>query len=273
MRATVIGHVEWVEFLRVESVPTPGEIVHASDAWAEAAGGGAVAAVQLANLGCETRFFTALGDDELGRRSQAELESRGVQLHVAWVREPQRRGGHVRGRRRRAHDHGDRGEAPAAWRRRLTPVGGAASLRLRLLHGRGRAGAGEGAACARSRRDRPRAADDQPSGRRARCARQQRDRRGRTLRTGRSRSTAQARRRHVGPARGLGSAGRAVRRCHASGPDRRCLRSRRLLRGRADVRARKRRGAARCPYLRRPLRRDRRDRPRTVRASAHGVYV
>src|SRR6185436_18610501 len=91
MRATVIGHVEWVEFLRVESVPTPGEIVHASDAWAEAAGGGAVAAVQLANLGCETSFFTALGDDELGRRSQAELESRGVQLHVAWVQEPQRR--------------------------------------------------------------------------------------------------------------------------------------------------------------------------------------
>jgi len=91
MRATVIGHVEWVEFLRVESVPTAGEIVHASDAWAEAAGGGAVAAVQLANLGCETLFFTALGDDELGRRSQAELESRGVRLHVAWVREPQRR--------------------------------------------------------------------------------------------------------------------------------------------------------------------------------------
>jgi ribokinase len=92
VRATVIGHVEWIDFLRVESVPTPGEIVHASDAWAEAAGGGAVAAVQLANLGCETLFFTALGDDELGRRSQAELESRGVDLHVAWMREPQRRG-------------------------------------------------------------------------------------------------------------------------------------------------------------------------------------
>ena len=92
MRAVVIGHVEWIDFLRVESVPRPGEIVHASETWAEAAGGGAVAAVQLANLGCETSLFTALGDDELGRRSEWELTSKGVQLHVAWVRAPQRRG-------------------------------------------------------------------------------------------------------------------------------------------------------------------------------------
>jgi ribokinase len=92
VRAVVIGHVEWIDFVRVEAVPRPGEIVHASDAWAEAAGGGAVAAVQLANLGCETAFFTALGDDELGRRSVEELESRGVRLHVDWVRRPQRRG-------------------------------------------------------------------------------------------------------------------------------------------------------------------------------------
>ena len=27
MRAAVVGHVEWIEFLRVESVPKPGEIV------------------------------------------------------------------------------------------------------------------------------------------------------------------------------------------------------------------------------------------------------
>jgi ribokinase len=88
----VIGHVEWIDFVRVESVPKPGEIVHATETWAEAAGGGAVAAVQLANLGCETSFFTALGDDELGHRSQKELASRGVLLHVAWVQRPQRRG-------------------------------------------------------------------------------------------------------------------------------------------------------------------------------------
>jgi ribokinase len=83
--------VEGVDFLRVESVPRPGEIVHASDSWAEAAGGGAVAAVQLANLGCDTVFFTSLGDDDLGRRADEELASRGVRLHVAWIGAPQRR--------------------------------------------------------------------------------------------------------------------------------------------------------------------------------------
>jgi ribokinase len=92
VRAAVVGHVEWIDFIRVEAVPKPGEIVHASEAWSEAAGGGAVAAVQLANLGCETSFFTALGDDDLGRHSRVELEAKGVRLHVSWIPEPQRRG-------------------------------------------------------------------------------------------------------------------------------------------------------------------------------------
>jgi ribokinase len=92
VRAAVIGHVEWVDFVKVESVPKPGEIVHASESWAEAAGGGAVAAVQLANLGCDTAFITALGDDDLGHRAHEDLASRGVRLHVAWTRQPQRRG-------------------------------------------------------------------------------------------------------------------------------------------------------------------------------------
>jgi ribokinase len=92
VRAAVVGHVEWIDFIRVEEVPRPGEIVHASEAWSEAAGGGAVAAVQLMNLGCETSFFTALGDDDLGRRAHDELEAKGLRLHVSWVAEPQRRG-------------------------------------------------------------------------------------------------------------------------------------------------------------------------------------
>jgi ribokinase len=92
VRAVVIGHVEWVDFVRVESLPKAGEIVHASETWADAAGGGAVAAVQLANLGCETLFFTALGKDDLGRRAEEQLTAMGVSLHVDWLREPQRRG-------------------------------------------------------------------------------------------------------------------------------------------------------------------------------------
>jgi ribokinase len=91
MRAAVVGHVEWVDFVRVERVPAPGDIVHASHAWEEAAGGGAVAAVQLARLGAQTDFFTALGDDARGRAAAAELERHGVRVHVAWRAEPQRR--------------------------------------------------------------------------------------------------------------------------------------------------------------------------------------
>jgi ribokinase len=91
MRVAVVGHVEWVEFVRVEHVPAPGEIVHAEEVWAEAAGGGAVAAVQLAKLagGCE--FFTALGDDDLGRRCARQLDGQGVTTHVQWREEPTRR--------------------------------------------------------------------------------------------------------------------------------------------------------------------------------------
>ena len=42
MSVAVVGHVEWVEFVRVDHVPAPGEIVHSLETWEEAAGGGAV---------------------------------------------------------------------------------------------------------------------------------------------------------------------------------------------------------------------------------------
>jgi ribokinase len=87
----VIGHVEWVQFARVERYPQPGEIVHAEEVWEEPAGGGAVAAVQLVNLNGSAQFFTSLGDDELGRRAREELEARGVTVHSAAIGEPQRR--------------------------------------------------------------------------------------------------------------------------------------------------------------------------------------
>jgi len=92
LKVAVVGHVEFVEFLQVAHVPVAGEIVHARRTFSEPAGGGAVASVQLARLAAEATLFTALGDDELGRRSAAELESRGVRVHAAWRREPQRRG-------------------------------------------------------------------------------------------------------------------------------------------------------------------------------------
>jgi ribokinase len=91
MRVGVVGHVEWVEFIRVEHVPRPGEIVHSLESWEAAGGGGAVAAVELARLNGGVSFYTALGDDELGRRSREELEARGVTVHSAPNGEPQRR--------------------------------------------------------------------------------------------------------------------------------------------------------------------------------------
>jgi ribokinase len=92
MRVAVVGPVEWIEFARVERVPTAGEIVHASETWEAAAGGGAVAAVQLARLAGECTFFTALGDDARGHAAKEQLGAFGVDVEVAWRSEKQRRG-------------------------------------------------------------------------------------------------------------------------------------------------------------------------------------
>jgi len=92
MRAAVVGHVEWMEFVPVEHVPAPGEIVHATETWEEVAGGGSVAAVQLRKLADEVLFFTALGDDEVGRRARKALEEHEIVVHSSYVDAPQRRG-------------------------------------------------------------------------------------------------------------------------------------------------------------------------------------
>jgi ribokinase len=91
VKAAVVGHVEWCQFVRVAEVPARGEIVHAQEWWEEVAGGGAVAAVQLTRLADEVVFFTAFGADELGRRARAELERRGVHVHAQVDDGPQRR--------------------------------------------------------------------------------------------------------------------------------------------------------------------------------------
>jgi ribokinase len=91
MRVAVVGHVEWVQFARVERVPEPGEIVSAVEVWEEPAGGGAVAAVQLANLNGSVDFYTALGDDELARLSRERLTELGVTVHSGEAQRPQRR--------------------------------------------------------------------------------------------------------------------------------------------------------------------------------------
>lgn len=91
MRTCVVGHTEWVEFGHLERVPAAGDIVHATDAWEEPGGGGAVAAVQLARLSGSCSFFTALGDDERGAWSRRRLEGLGVRVEAATRSEPTRR--------------------------------------------------------------------------------------------------------------------------------------------------------------------------------------
>jgi ribokinase len=91
LRVAVVGHVEWVQFARVEHVPCAGEVVHASDPFEEPAGGGAVAAVQLARLAGGATLLTALGDDEIGRRSLARLGELGVEVRATLEQAPSRR--------------------------------------------------------------------------------------------------------------------------------------------------------------------------------------
>lgn len=91
MRAAVLGHIEWVEFVRVERIPQPGNIVRALEAWEEPAGGGGVSSVQLAKLAGACTLYTALGNDERAERTRLELPRLGVRVEAATRGEPQRR--------------------------------------------------------------------------------------------------------------------------------------------------------------------------------------
>jgi len=121
----VVGHIEWLDFAIVDHLPLAGEIVTARDHFEAAAGGGAVAAVQLARLAGGADFFTAVGDDRLGERAVAELSGPlGLDVHA--VARPGRA-------QRRAFTHVDaaaertitvlgerlvpRGDEPLAWAR------------------------------------------------------------------------------------------------------------------------------------------------------------
>jgi ribokinase len=87
----VVGHVEWVEFVRMRGYPERGAVTHAVDAFIHAGGGGVVAAAVLAELGAEVDFFCALGRDANGEAAAAELATRGVTVHAAWRDQPTRR--------------------------------------------------------------------------------------------------------------------------------------------------------------------------------------
>jgi ribokinase len=91
VRCAVVGHIELVEFARVPEMPHAGNIVHATETWEEPAGGGAVIARQVAQLAGGCVFFTALGDDEVGRRCADRLTELGLTLEIQDARRPSRR--------------------------------------------------------------------------------------------------------------------------------------------------------------------------------------
>jgi ribokinase len=82
-RIAVVGHVEWVDFLTVASLPALGQITPARRVRVNAGGGAVVAAVVLARLGAEVEFFGVVGSDDLGERAVGELESHGIRTHIA----------------------------------------------------------------------------------------------------------------------------------------------------------------------------------------------
>lgn len=90
-KVAVVGHVEWVQFAHVSHVPRAGEVAHALDPFEEPAGGGAVAAVQLARLAGSARLFTVLGRDDQGERSRSRLGELGVEVRAGTAEQPTRR--------------------------------------------------------------------------------------------------------------------------------------------------------------------------------------
>jgi ribokinase len=92
MRLAVVGHVEVVDLIRVDHAPSPGEALEAlADPLVETGGAGAIAARQIALLGCPVTFFTALGDDEAGQAALRDLRERGMRVEARVDRGFQRR--------------------------------------------------------------------------------------------------------------------------------------------------------------------------------------
>jgi ribokinase len=78
----VVGHTEWVEFVRVARQPERGGLEEGERLSEHAAGGAVVAACVLRELGADVDFYTALADDDRARRAAAELEARGIAVHA-----------------------------------------------------------------------------------------------------------------------------------------------------------------------------------------------
>lgn len=86
----VVGHVEWVEFVRVERHPAPGDLVQGKRLFEHAAGGAIVAAVTLTRLGADVELVCALADDARGHAAHEQLTDYGIEVRAAWRPPPTR---------------------------------------------------------------------------------------------------------------------------------------------------------------------------------------
>ena len=93
LKFSVIGHIEWMNFIEVDQLPKAGLISHSKRHQEYPAGGGSVIAKRLQELSnIEVHFFTALGHDFYGKQCLNILENMGIKLHVAWRDKPTRKG-------------------------------------------------------------------------------------------------------------------------------------------------------------------------------------
>jgi ribokinase len=88
---TVIGHVEWVEFLRVDHLPRAGELQSGEREPSRAGGSAVIAASVIAAHGGEVRFIGAVGDDAEGSQALEQLRARGVAVDAVRRDGPTRR--------------------------------------------------------------------------------------------------------------------------------------------------------------------------------------
>ena len=93
LKFAVIGHIEWINFIKVDQLPKAGLISHSKESLEYPAGGGSVIAKRLRDLtNGEVHFFTALGNDFYGKKCLNILQNMGIKLHVAWRDKPTRKG-------------------------------------------------------------------------------------------------------------------------------------------------------------------------------------
>ena len=89
----VVGHIEWINFLKVDQLPKQGVISHSEKSLEYPAGGGSIISKILSDLTLnQIHFFTSLGNDDYGNKCFKILSNMGIKLHVAWREKQTRRG-------------------------------------------------------------------------------------------------------------------------------------------------------------------------------------